>query len=203
MSFFDYFQIASVAIFLLILVGRAMYMRLSRNINPIVVWNSKNGLLLAFSLTAFTGLAVWIVEVLLYALHAGFHIFPAPLDVRLIDWLPVRIGGVALVTLALFIFSMAFVSFGDSWRVGLDEKTPGALVTTGIFASSRNPIYLAVDLWLWGIFLINGTLIFLIFAVLAVAALHWQIRQEEDFLLKIYGQPYEDYCARTGRYIGW
>src|ERR1700687_1002528 len=141
MSFFDYLQIASVAIFLLIIVGRAMYMRLSRNINPIVIWSNRNGLLLAFSLSAFAGLVVWMVEVLLYALHAKFHIVPAPLDVRLMDSVAARIGGVALVTLALFIFSMAFVSFGDSWRVGLDEKKPGALVTTGIFAGSRKPVF--------------------------------------------------------------
>ena len=108
-----------------------------------------------------------------------------------------------MVTPGLVIFGLAYVSFGDSWRVGFDVKTPGALVTTGAFALSRNPIYVFLDLWFIGVFLINGTLIFLIFALLAVAILHWQILQEEEFLLKLYGQPYQSYCAKTGRYFYW
>lgn len=201
MTFSDYFQIASVAIFLFILVGKILYLRLSRNINPIAIGGGKTGLRLVFELISFAGLIAWIVEVVLYAFHSSFRIFPAPLDVQLVSSQLVRIIGVALVSLGLIIFAMAYVSFGDSWRVGFDVKSPGALVTTGIFSISRNPIYLCLDLWFIGIFLINGTLIFLIFAALAVAAIHWQIRQEETFLSDLYGQPYRDYCGRTGRYV--
>jgi protein-S-isoprenylcysteine O-methyltransferase Ste14 len=203
MSFFDYFQIGSVAIVLLIVVGRALYLRLGRNINPIAIGGGKRGLPLAVELIAFAGLVVWLIEVLLYALDAGFRLFPAPLDAQLIDSLPAKIIGVAAVTLGLILFALAFISFGDSWRVGFDVKTPGALVTRGIFAVSRNPIYLFLDLWFIGIFFINGTLIFLLFAGLAGAILHWQILQEERFLLQLYGQPYQDYRARTGRYVVW
>jgi len=103
----------------------------------------------------------------------------------------------------LFLFAMAFLSFGDSWRVGFDTKTPGALVTTGVFAVSRNPIYLFLDLWFVGILLINGTLIFLIVAALAVAVLHWQMLQEENYLLKLYGEAYRSYRAKTARYVIW
>lgn len=203
MNFFDYFQIASVAIVLLIFVGRASYLRFSRNINPIAIGGGKKGFLLAVELMAVIGLIAWIIEVLLSALHSAFRIFPSPLDSQFVSSFPAKSIGVALVTLGLVLFGLAFVSFGDSWRVGFDTKTPGALVTMGVFAVSRNPIYVFLDLWFIGIFLINGTLIFLIFAVLAVAILHWQILQEEEFLLKLYGQPYQSYCAKTGRYLYW
>src|SRR6266404_5174386 len=132
-----------------------------------------------------------------------FRIFPSPLDSQLINSLPAKIAGAALVTSGLVIFGSAYASFGDSWRVGFDEKTPGALVTTGTFALSRNPIYVFLDLWFIGVFLINGTLIFLVFALLAVAVLHRQILQEEEFLVRLYGQPYRSYCAKTGRYFYW
>ena len=203
MNFFDYFQIASVAIVLLIFVGRASYLRLSRNINPIAIGGGKKGVLLAVELTALIGFVAWMIEVLLSALHSSFRIFPSLLDSQLLNSFPAKIVGVVLVTSGLVIFGLAFVSFGDSWRVGFDVKTPGRLVTRGVFAASRNPIYVFLDLWFTGIFLINGTLIFLIFAVLAVAVLHWQILQEEEFLLKLYGQPYQSYCAKTGRYLYW
>lgn len=200
--FFDYFQIASVVISLLIVVGRASYLGLSRKINPIAI-RGKKGFSLAVELIAFAGLAVWIVEVLLQALHSKVRIFPSPLETQLLGSLPAMLIGVTLVTLGLVIFFLAFVSFGDSWRVGIDVRAPGALVTTGIFAASRNPIYVFLDLWFFGIFLINGTAIFLIFAVAAVAVLQWQIRREEDFLSSLYGEPYQDYRAKTGRYITW
>ena len=201
MNSFDYFQIASVAITVLIFVGRVAYLRLGKNINPIAIGGGKRGLLLVVELIAFAGLVAWMFEVLSYALHFRFRLFPSALDAQLIDSLPAKIIGVALVTLGVIIFALAFVSFGDSWRVGLDVKTPGTLVTTGIFAVSRNPIYVFLDMWFIGIFLINGTLIFLVFAGLAVAILHWQILQEERCLLKLYGQPYQDYRSRTGRYV--
>ena len=202
-SFFDYFQITSVAICLLIVAGRASYLRFGRNINPIVIGGGKKGFLLAVELMALAGLIVWIVEVLLHALHSSFRLFPWPLDIQIFSSLPAKLMGVTLITLGLVIFVLAYVSFGDSWRVGFDVKSPGVLVTTGIFFVSRNPIYIFLDLWFIGIFLINGELIFLIFAAAAVAALHWQILQEESFLSKLYGQPYQDYCERTGRYFIW
>lgn len=201
MSFFDYFQIASLAALFIIIAGRALYLRLTKNINAIAIGGGKRGLVLAVELISFVGLAVWIVETLLYAFHSSVRIAPPPLDTLLFDSLAAKLIGVAIVAAGLFIFILAFVSFGDSWRVGFDVKTPGALVTTGIFAVSRNPIYVSLDLLFFGVFLINGTLIFLIFAVLTAAAVHWQILQEEAFLSKLYGQPYRDYCAKTGRYI--
>jgi protein-S-isoprenylcysteine O-methyltransferase Ste14 len=201
MNFFDYFQIASLVIFIFILVGKILYLRLRRNVNPIAIGGGKKGVVLAVELVSVAGLKVWMVEVFLYAFHSGFRIFPSALDRPLISSQPVKLIGVALVCLGLAIFAMAYVSFGDSWRVGFDVKSPGALVTSGIFSISRNPIYLSLDLWFIGIFLINGTLIFLIFAALALAAMHWQIRQEEEFLSNLYGLPYRDYCARIGRYV--
>ena len=200
MNVFDYFQVTIVAAFMLIILVKTLYLR-RRNINPIVIGGGKRGLTLIVELLAFAALLAWMVEIILYAVHSRFHIFPSPLDVVLIDSFIAKVAGVMLTVIGFTLFLLAYVSFGDSWRVGFDLKTPGALVTTGLFAVSRNPIYVFLDLFFLGIFLINGTLIFLIYAALAFAAIHWQILQEEDFLLKLYGQPYQDYLGRTGRYV--
>lgn len=203
MNFFDYFQVTSVAIVLLIFIGRASYLRFGKDINPIAIGGGKKGVLLAVEFVAIIGFVAWMIEVLLSALHSSFRLFPSPLDSQLLNSFPAKIAGVALVTSGLVIFGSAYASFGDSWRVGFDVKKPGALVTTGTFALSRNPIYVFLDLWFIGVFLVNGTLIFLIFALLAVAVLHWQILQEEEFLARLYGQFYRSYCGKTGRYFHW
>jgi protein-S-isoprenylcysteine O-methyltransferase Ste14 len=61
---------------------------------------------------------------------------------------------------------------------------------------------ISVDLYLVGTFLINGTVIFLLLAILVVAGLHYQILQEEKFLAQPYGKAYRNYCAQTRRYFG-
>lgn len=203
MNFFDYFQVASLVIALLIVVGRACYLRFRRNINPITIGGGKQGVLLAIEYLITIGFVAWMTSVLLFALHSSFRIFPSSLDSQLLNSFSAKIVGVTLITSGLVILGSAYASFGDSWRVGFDVKTPGALVTTGTFARSRNPIYVFLDLWFIGVFLINGTLIFLVFALMAVAVLHWQILQEEKFLARLYGQPYQSYCAKVGRYVYW
>jgi protein-S-isoprenylcysteine O-methyltransferase Ste14 len=200
MGFFDYFQIASVIIVLTVVVGRALYLRFTANINPIAI-GKKKGFHRFFELLNLVGVAIWMTELLLYSLHSSFRILPAPLHTLLLGSTTAKIAGVILVTVGLVIFVLAFISFGNSWRVGFDLKTPGKLVTTGIFRFTRNPIYVFLILWFIGIFLINGTLIFLIFALLAIAHLHYQIRQEEKFCSKLYGSVYEEYRSRTGRYF--
>ena len=44
-------------------------------------------------------------------------------------------------------------------------------------------------------------LVFLIFAVLVMANLHYQIVQEEEFLTEVHGPAYEAYRAKTARYF--
>src|SRR5436853_1302710 len=51
---------------------------------------------------------------------------------------PFQAAGAAMVVAGILIFAVALVSFGDSWRVGIDSQTAGKLITTGIFAYSRN-----------------------------------------------------------------
>lgn len=203
MNFLDVFQLVSIVFFFLILIIKASYLLLMRKINPIAIGRGKTGWALAFELIAFGGLIVWIVEIILRATHASFHVFPLSLDPQLIDSIVVKAVGVALVASALILFGFGFLSFGNSWRVGLDTQTPGALVTSGTFAFTRNPIFVALDLWFVGIFLVNGTLVFLIFALLAVIILHVQMLREEKFLTGLYGEPYRDYVRRTARYFIW
>jgi hypothetical protein len=72
--FFDYFQITSLVLFALVLVSKALYLRFTQNINPIAIGRGKRGFRLAFEIYAVLGLAVWIIELLLYS-FAGFRIF--------------------------------------------------------------------------------------------------------------------------------
>ncbi len=203
LGFFGWFQLAGLALFLGVFLGRTLYLHIHRRINAITLNIGRKGWRGLVELFLFTLVNVWAVEVSLYAFQAPWRLFPAPLHTVLLDSLPTRMLGVTLVVGGLFLFTWAIRDLGPSWRLGIDEQRPGRLVTRGIYALSRHPIYLFFNLYFVGTFLINGTLIFLLFALLAAANLHLQILIEEAFLLQVYGQDYRLYCLRTWRYLGW
>lgn len=201
-QFFDYFQMTVLVLFLLVFVGRTLYMRLRQGIKVFALGVGKSGWRRALELSFFGGLVLWMGAVLVYALDQEARFLPAFLNAKLIDSMSLGVVGAVLTVLGFALFVWSLISFGNSWRIGIDKKALGDLVTTGAFAFSRNPIFLFIDLYFVGTFLINGTLVFLIFAVLVIVGLHYQIVQEERFLAQAFGKPYKDYCARTGRYLG-
>jgi|SRR5215831_8478049 len=202
MGFLNYFQIALVVIVVCVITNKVVHSWRVTGVFPIVIGRGQ-GIWRIVEVLGFLALILCAIEVLLRAFGSRFDLFPDPVKVSWLQTPPMRIAGVTLVTLGLVPFILAFVDFGTSWRIGIDRQTPGALVTGGIFAVTRNPIYVAFLLFLFGLFLINGTWFFLIFALLAVVAIHFQILREEDFLKKHYGESYVDYCRRTARYLVW
>lgn len=101
----------------------------------------------------------------------------------------------------ILLFVYALISFGKSFRVGLDEDHPGELVTTGAFSISRNPIYAAFGLVLTGVFLIIPNWILLIYVLIGIWLLNRQILLEEKSLKKVYGEKYVEYCRRVRRFL--
>jgi protein-S-isoprenylcysteine O-methyltransferase Ste14 len=109
--------------------------------------------------------------------------------------------GVLFCLSGLLLLLWSVVSFGRSFRVGIDTDRPDQLITGGIFAFSRNPIYVAFAIILTGEFLIVPIWITLIYLVAATWLFHRQVLREEDYLRQHYGQAYADYCNRVRRYI--
>lgn len=113
-----------------------------------------------------------------------------------IEWI-----GVTACGLGILLFIYALISFGKSFRVGLDEEHPGELVTTGAFSISRNPIYTAFGMVLAGIFLVLPNWIILIYVFIGIWLFNRQILLEEQSLKKIYGEKYTQYCKRVRRFL--
>ena len=110
-------------------------------------------------------------------------------------------AGVAFCLAGLALFLWSVISFGRSFRVGIDQDHPDKLITTGSFAVSRNPIYLALLSIFVGQFLVFSNLIVLIYVVAAAWLIHRQVLREEGFLKRHYGQEFAEYCRRVRRYV--
>src|SRR5260370_346611 len=118
--FLDYFQIAILLLFGLVTAARALHLRVSQHINPITIGAGKKGVERVIELCFLIGLIAWVALVLSAALHFNFRLLPVTANAQVIDWPPARLIGISLVTFAFFIFILALLSFGNSWRGGID-----------------------------------------------------------------------------------
>lgn len=144
------------------------------------------------------------VAFLVYALLSSAFGWPMPrvLSTPLYRLAAVRWAGLALCYASLCWFALTLKYFGNSFRVGIDEKAPDKLITGGTFSLSRNPIYLAFFMFVTGMLVIYPTAAVLLFAGVLAAAIHRQVLREEAFLRTHYGAAYEDYCRHVRRYGG-
>lgn len=115
---------------------------------------------------------------------------------ELISWIGVFF---CLAGLSLLLWSL--VSFGKSFRVGIDTEHPDKLITSGVFALSRNPIYVAFAFILLGQFLIFPNWILFIYLAAGIWLFHRQVLREEEYLTKHYGKEYLEYSSRVRRYL--
>jgi protein-S-isoprenylcysteine O-methyltransferase Ste14 len=109
--------------------------------------------------------------------------------------------GVALCLGGVLVLLLSLVSFGNSFRVGIDVDQPGRLVTAGIFAVSRNPIYVGFFVFLLGQFLVFPSWTPLVALAVATVLFHRQVLREEGFMRQQYGHEYAEYCRRVRRYV--
>jgi protein-S-isoprenylcysteine O-methyltransferase Ste14 len=109
--------------------------------------------------------------------------------------------GLTLCVISLTGFAMTLASFGDSFRVGIDKNKPSKLITGGMFAISRNPIYVCFLMFILGLFLIQRNIVIAAAVVLFALFIHRQVLREEKFLASHYGKDYDAYRAKVKRYF--
>lgn len=200
MSLVDRYQLGALAVFYALFLGRTLLLR-QRGTRVIVLGAGKRGVRAWLEIGFMFGLVFWSYEVAAGCLPGAVSLLPRFMQMPLFDSRLATALGVGAIGLGLVIFVLALASFGGAWRVGIDHRAPGPLVTGGVFACSRNPIFVFMDLYFVGTALIQRNAFFLLAAMVAVAGIHFQIREEERFLAGQYGEAYAAYRRTVRRYI--
>jgi protein-S-isoprenylcysteine O-methyltransferase Ste14 len=99
------------------------------------------------------------------------------------------------------LFCLTGLFLQQSFRIGIDIDRPDKLIVDGVFAFTRNPIYVGFGLILIGEFLILPNWVTLVYVVAAAGLAHRQVLREEEYLRGHYGAAYEQYCHRVRRYF--
>jgi protein-S-isoprenylcysteine O-methyltransferase Ste14 len=136
-----------------------------------------------------------------YTVFAGAFGWPLVGGQRLFQSEGVAWVGLGLCCAGLLVLLASLISFGRSFRVGIDVDRPDKLVTTGVFAWSRNPIYVAFFLVLVGQFLVFPNWVPLVYLFAGTWLFHRQVLREEEFMRQQYGEEYAAYCRRVRRYV--
>lgn len=179
-------------------VWRSYIVRKHTGINPVTFKGADN----AHDFIGRVSSLVFVVVVLVVFVYSFFpdaYAYTAPMQWLEHRWL--RSTGILLLLLSLLWIVLAQSQMGEAWRVGIDTQHRTALVQTGVFRISRNPIFLGMMITLVGLFLTLPNALTLLAFVLGVVLIGVQVRLEEEYLAQVHPEAYRDYRRRVRRWL--
>jgi len=114
----------------------------------------------------------------------------------LLDWTRF-IPGVPLGLIGLVITVCGYFNLG----LGNTYCGTDGLVTGGLYRFSRNPQYTASIVGLVGLSIGANSLLTIAMSTVMIGAYVMMALVEEDWLKRLYGAPYRDYCMQTARFL--
>lgn len=130
-------------------------------------------------------------SLLLVAVALGFLLF---WYARAIVWTPWQTVGLAIFVPSFVLFVLARIELGRAFSIKAKAST---LVTTGVYARIRNPIYVFGALISVGIFVFLHRPWLLLIWVPLIPLQVFRVRKEQQVLEAKFGDAYRDYKRRT------
>jgi len=147
------------------------------------------------------GTLVYFVESFLFQLlvFSGSGSVLLGLPLQLPSNVYLRFAGVVLTLMGYFLFIWSVIvrgRFSVSWAMPEDQK----LVTGGPYRYVRHPSYFGYFLMFAGFFLLLSNM-FTVFPLFAILGYYKVTVDEEELLVKRFGDAYREYQKKTGRFI--
>ena len=115
------------------------------------------------------------------------------------DWL--GYVGVLLYLLGFAWVVWSFLTLGKQHSGEVTIQKEHELITNWPYRWIRNPMYLGLVVFPFGIALVFGSWIGIALPILLIGLFIWRIRDEEKLLKQEFGQRWENYCKHTWRLI--
>jgi protein-S-isoprenylcysteine O-methyltransferase Ste14 len=113
----------------------------------------------------------------------------------------VQAAGLVLFFPGIFFAVLSMKKLGDDLIFGLPESGIDSLKTDGVYAASRNPLYLGFILIILSSWVCTPNPINISAGLAAILLHHRIVLREEGFLISKLGINYTDYMKKTGRYL--
>lgn len=146
-------------------------------------------------LCSFTGLGV---VPFIYVL-SGFPRFANYAFQPVLAWF-----GALAFALSLWLFYRVHRELGRNWSDSLEVREQHALVTDGLYARVRHPMYSAFFLWALAQLLLLPNWLAGPAGLVGFGILFFgRVGQEERLMEETFGDAYRDYMRRTARIVPW
>jgi len=109
--------------------------------------------------------------------------------------------GTALILAGAVLMAVSLAQFARARTTVIPRERPTAMITTGVYRLSRNPIYLADAMVLTGVALIWDALALLLVPLFMALIEVRFIRGEEAGLRSLFGAEFDAFAARTRRWL--
>ena len=109
--------------------------------------------------------------------------------------------GAGLMFAGIVLLVTGQLHLGASWRIGIEAGAKPGLVTDGLYRHSRNPIFLALLMFVAGYTLMLPTILSFVLLAGMYVGIRQQVAAEEAWLIDTYGEAYRDYAGRVGRFV--
>jgi protein-S-isoprenylcysteine O-methyltransferase Ste14 len=112
--------------------------------------------------------------------------------------------GIAVEASCLWLFYRSHRDLGHNWSVSLDLRERHTLVTTGVYALVRHPMYAGFWLMALGQALLLPNWIAGPAGLVGFGVLFFgRVAREETMMLSAFGDEYKTYMRRTARVVPW
>jgi protein-S-isoprenylcysteine O-methyltransferase Ste14 len=112
--------------------------------------------------------------------------------------------GIAVDVACLWLFHRTHRDLGQNWSVSLDVRERHTLVTTGVYALMRHPMY--AGFWLMAVaqVLLLPNWIAGAAGLVGFGILYFgRVGREEEMMIAAFGDEYRSYMRRTARVVPW
>ena len=114
----------------------------------------------------------------------------------------IHAAGAAVAIASIVLVTVAQLQMGASWRIGVDPRERTELVTHGLYASIRNPIYTGMAAFAAGQLLMRPNPWTWAALVAMWLGVQVQVRAvEEPHLWHLHGDRFTVWAARAGRFV--
>tara|TARA_B100001146_G_C15882602_1_gene306707 strand:- start:116 stop:580 length:465 start_codon:yes stop_codon:yes gene_type:complete len=115
---------------------------------------------------------------------------------------PINLIGMIGLMISLIFFFSGFNIFKSYKENPVPTSTSNRLIKTGIFAYTRNPIYVSFVLFHFSMFLVFENVMYFLTSIGLAFWIHiYVIKPEEDYLLEIFSDEYKRYMEAVSRWI--
>ena len=135
----------------------------------------------------------WLV---IYAINPSWM---SVLSIPFPDWL--RWLGFFLGLASLVFWTWTQIALGKQWSPQLQLREEHHLVTSGPYARIRHPLYTAMFGYGISLALVTANWIFVILAVMVIVGMFLRVPKEEQMMIDEFGEEYQAYKQRTGRFL--